>query len=152
MARKLDKDGGMEIRVRGRTAQLLAGELSVEDLDSEELARGYCKDKNGRFSGRPPMVVPRDLHDRMRKELLARGDALFAENYVDAVRTMADIAMNPAAEHKDRIRAAQYVIERVAGKVPDKVVLSASDPWQQIIDEIIVDHPDDKPARKEPSL
>lgn len=151
MARKLDRDGGMEVRVRGRTAQLLAGELDVADLDEEELARGYCKDKNGKFSGRPPMVVPRELHDRCRKELLKRGDDLFASSYVEAIQTMANIALDPRAEHKDRIRAAQYVIERVAGKVPDKVVLSAADPWQQIIDEIIVDHPDEQPVRKEPA-
>lgn len=136
---KREPNGRMRVVVAGRTAALLSGELDVADLDEEELARGYCKDKNGRFSGRPPMVVPRELHDRMRRELLKRGDDLFAESFVEAVRTMANIALDTRAEDKDRIKAAQYVIERVAGKVPEKVELSAADPWQSIIDKIVVD-------------
>lgn len=149
MAARKEPGSDVTMRVRGRTAMLISGELDVADLDDEELARGRCKDKNGRFTGKPPLVVPRSLHDRMRKELLLRGDKLFAENYTEAVRVMANIAMDPRAENKDRIKAAQYVIERIAGKVPDKVELSAADPWQTIIDRIVVDDPREAPVRSE---
>lgn len=131
--------GNMKVTVTGRTAMLLAGDLKVEDLDDEELARGYCKDKNGKFTGRPPLVVPRELHARMRQELLKRGEQVFAESFVDAITALAEIAKNKKVKESDRIRAAQYVVERIAGKVPDKVELSAADPWQMIIDRIIVE-------------
>lgn len=140
----------MPVRVGGRTAALLAGELDVEDLDEEELARGYCKDKNGRFTGRPPKVVPRELHDRMRRELLKRGEEVFAQSFVDSIRALADIACSPSVKDADRIRAAQYVVERIAGKVPEKVELSAADPWQTIIDRIVVDDPREAPVVREP--
>ncbi len=123
---------------RSRWQQLLDGDLSIDDLDDEELAKGRCRDKDGGFSGRPPKMVPRELSDRMRSELLKRGDALFAGAFVQAIEALGAIAASAEAKESDRINAAKYVIERVAGKVPDKVEVRAADPWQQIIDDILV--------------
>jgi hypothetical protein len=107
-------------------------------MDDEELARGQFKDHGGKFRGRPPRVVPKDIHDKMVRELLQRGQRMFQESYLNAISVMENIALDPRAEHKDRIKAAQYIIERLAGKVPERVVFESADPWQQIIDDIIV--------------
>lgn len=144
---------GVDLEVRGKMAKLLAGEISVEDMDDEELARGQFKDQGGKFRGRPPKAVPKVLHDKMVSELLKRGQFMFQESYLSAIRTFENIALDPLNEPKDRLKAAQYIIERLAGKVPDKVVIQSADPWQQIIDDIIVHDPDvvkqgGKPAKE----
>lgn len=130
----------VHVRVQSpRLAKLISGELKVEDLDDEELARGYPKDRGGKFRGRPPKMIPKELHDRMTRELLRRGQDMFRMEYQTAIEAMAKIAADPTEKSADRIKAAQYIIERVAGKVPDKVEIAAADPWQQIIDRIVVD-------------
>lgn len=141
----------VEIRIQSpRLAKLISGEMSVEDLDDDELARGYPKDKGGKFRGRPPSMIPKELHDRMVRELLRRGQAMFQQEFQDAIETLANIATSPTAKESDRIKAATYIIERVAGKIPEKLELHAADPWQTIIDRIVVDVPEDVPVRKEP--
>lgn len=128
--------------IKSRWEQLVDGELSVNDLDDEELAKGRCRDKDGGFGGRPPKMVPRELSDRMRSELLARGQSMFAEHFQTAIKVLAEIALDTSGDAKaaDRRAAAQYLIERVAGKVPDKIEVRSQDPWQQIMDDILVDN------------
>lgn len=106
-------------------------------LTPEELARGQLMDRDGRFIGRPPTFVPRAFHDACIRELLGRGRVLYKENYVKAIQAMTEIANSKSAKESDRIKAAQFVIERLEGKVPDKLEISAADPWQQIISGII---------------
>lgn len=152
MSRRVSRNSRGEVvkvdqSVTGKMAKLLAGEISVEEMDDEELARGQFKDSGGKFRGRPPRMVPKELHDKMVSELLKRGQFMFQESYLNAIRVMENIALNPMCEPKDRLKAAQYIIERLAGKVPDRVVLESADPWQQIIDDIIVDTPVPKPKK-----
>lgn len=104
----------------------------VETLDPTELARGQLKDKNGEFKGRPPAIVPRAFHDACIRELISRGKTLYQENYVQAINAMTEIAQN-GDKDSDRIKAAQFVIERLEGKVPDKVEISQSDPFKEMI-------------------
>lgn len=131
-------DGSVELRITGRYADLLAGRLSVEDLDMEELARCQLKDKNGKFTGRPPKYLPADLVQRMKREFFKRGDAIFEESYVDAVNVMRDIAINEKYDEGVRLRAAQYIVERVRGKTPDILVVETEKPWQVAIQRMVV--------------
>lgn len=138
--RKTGETVEVHVRIQSpRMAKLVSGEISVEDLDDEELARGMCRDKSGGFRGRPTKMVPRVIHERMQAELIKRGNLQFQEAFSGAIKAMADIAKDKKAKDADRIKAAQYVIERIAGKVPDKVEVHAADPWQTIIDEILID-------------
>lgn len=123
------------------------GEMTWEDftasLTPEELARGQIMDKNGGFTGRPPAFVPRAFHDACIRELLARGKTLYKENYVKAIEAMTEIATSKTAKDADRMKAAQFVIERLEGKVPERVEISNADPWQQIIDGIVAEVPEE---------
>lgn len=130
----------IEVRISGRYKQLIDGTLPVEELDDEELARCQLKDKNGRFTGKPPTFLPRALVLRMQREFFKRGDDLFAKSYVEAVKTMTNIMTDVNVDESVRLKAAQYVVERVRGKTPEHVVVSAEDaPWQKILTKIIVD-------------
>lgn len=111
----------------------------VNSLTAEELARGQLMDKNGNFQGRPPSFVPKAFHDACIKELLGRGRVLYKENYIKAISAMSEIASSKTAKDADRIKAAIFVIERLEGKVPDKLEIGVTDPWQTIINGIIAE-------------
>lgn len=119
-------------------AELIAGRISVEDMDNEELVRGQFKDAGGKFRGRPPRLIPREIHDRMRNELLLRGQQLFAESYLNAIRVYAEIAADPGVEPKARLRAAAMIIERIGGKTPERIELNVGDDkWTQALNKFV---------------
>lgn len=104
-----------------RMRDLAEGRLKVEDLDFEELQRGQLRDKNGNFTGRKPAVLPRAWHERVAQELIRRGESEFRKNFDGALKAMVDLATNPKVASRERFLASQYVIERIMGKIPDKL-------------------------------
>ena len=122
--------------------QLMAGLISVEDMDDEELARGQFKDKNGKFTGRPAVVIPREIHIKMKQELLRRGNDMFQTSFLEAIKTYTEVARDESNDPAVRLKAAQYVIERIAGKTPDKIEVSGDAPWQIILNKIILETED----------
>lgn len=143
------------IKVRGRWAEVMRdikdGKMTMKEfvaaLDPEELARGQMRAEDGTFRGAPPRWVPAELHQACVRELMARGDQIWKGAYLDAIKVFTDIAKNEAIEPKDRIKAAQYVVERIAGKTPEKVELSVVDPWEQIIGGIVAEAEDEAISR-----
>jgi hypothetical protein len=121
-------------------------------LTPEELARGQLMSKDGDFVGRPPSFVPRAFHDACIRELLGRGRQLYKENYIKAIEAMTGIAESKTAKEADRIKAATFVIERLEGKVPDKLEVSVADPWQQIISGIVAEADDEMVANAQEYL
>lgn len=132
-------DQALEVRISGRYKDLIDGIIDINTLDDEELARCQLKDKNGRFTGKPPTFLPRSLVQRMQREFFRRGDNLFSKSYVTAVQTMVDTMTDPMVDPAVRLKAAQYVVERVRGKTPEHVIVTGEDaPWQRILSAIIV--------------
>lgn len=138
MADSLGRMNG-QIRFSGRYRQLVEGTIGVEDLDTEELAKGRLKDKNGKFTGRPPKYLPRQLVDAMRSEHYRRVNAVLEESLSDQVKVMRDIAKDETVEAATRLKAAIYVYERFMGKTPDKVEVLRGDKVQDVVDRIMYD-------------
>lgn len=109
----------------------------VSSLHPRELARGQLFDSRGGFSGRPPSLVPRAFHDACIKELMKRGKVLYQENYIQAIQAMTAIAQNTAAKDADRIKAAQFVIERLEGKAVERVEIASAAPWQEFVGGVV---------------
>lgn len=131
------------VAVQGRMAQFMAGEITMADLDTEELLKGQLRADDGTFRGRPPKLIPREMHDEMVRELLARGDQLIRESFVDAIEAFKSIAKDRSLEPRDRLKAAQYLWERVAGKLADRVDLKvAMQPWELDVKGIIANIPE----------
>jgi hypothetical protein len=128
-----------------------AGEITMAEfvatLSPEELVRGQLKDHEGRFRGRPPKWVPAEFYQACIRQLLKQGEALWREAFFESIKTFTQIAQDPKIDPKDRLKAAQYVIERVAGKTPDKVEISVQQPWEQIIGGIVAEAEDEAIAR-----
>jgi hypothetical protein len=58
-----------------------------------------------------------------------------------AVASIVDLAQN-AANEGTRLKAAQYIVDRVLGKIPDAVQGAAGgkkEGWEQIIDSVLVE-------------
>lgn len=132
------KDGGYgkqyldpELQARmTRYQKLVHGIITVEDLDDEELARGQCRDANGRFSGNPPKNIPKDIHDALVKRLFERAREAFQAELLPAIQTLGELARSDAVEPADRIKAASLVIDRVMGKNAEVVVHKQDAPWE----------------------
>lgn len=138
------KDGSVDVRVGGRYAQLLLpvdhpDHLSVDDLDIDELSKGKLKDKNGKFTGRPPKFLPRQIVDAMRKEHYKRVNAVLEESLSDMVKTMRAIAMSKNEDGATRLKAAIYVYERFMGKTPDRLEIAPGAKVDDIVEEILYD-------------
>lgn len=116
----------------------------VETLTPEELVHGKLKDKDGKFRGRPPAWVPAEFHRACIRELMRRGKRLWQESYLDAIETMVKVAKGEVkgVTGADRLRAAQFIVERIEGKVPERLEVVDDSPWQQIIEGIVMEVPE----------
>lgn len=131
-------------REKSRYQQLMDGELTVDDLDDEEIMNGKCKDKDGHFRGRPPKTFPRALHDALHKEYQKRMQEKLNDYGELAISTLADVASSRMAAAPARVRAAEVLLERTMGKVPDKIFSEVSiKPFEEGIEGLLVDVEDD---------
>lgn len=128
------------VRVTGRYAEFLAGKITVEDLDDDELAQGRLKASDGTFRGRPPSVIPQEMVAAMRREWLKRANARLAEALLEkGIGTYVELAGNEEVDPGVRLRAADRIVERMMGKVPDKVEVAAEDPVETLFRKILND-------------
>jgi hypothetical protein len=125
------------VSFNGRMAKLLAGEISVRELDDVELARGQCRDENGRFTGPVPDAVPKQIHDERLRRLFERGDEKFQAGYLEAVDVFREVMNDPNNTAADRMRAAEFFIHNVRGKVPDRVVLGVEDKIERLFRDML---------------
>lgn len=145
-------DDDFSIRLRGRYAEFLAGKITVEDLDDDELAQGRLKASDGSFRGRPPRVIPADMVQAMRREWLARAEAKLRDALMEkGIGTLVALAENEDIDPAVRLRAADKIIERTMGKVPDRVHIAAEDPVESLFRSILSDPHGLAPAPHEPS-
>lgn len=132
------RGSSLTIRTQSKKmAMLIRGEMSVKDMDDEELVRMQFRDRNGKFTGRAPAVVPHELAAAAQKELLSRGQHLFEGHFLRAIQGLADLAAN-AVDESVKLKAQAMIVERVMGKTPDKVEISGEAPWQVILNRVIV--------------
>lgn len=126
-------------------ADVRAGEYTwadvVNDMDAQELARCRFRDSHGGWTGRPPQLVPAEFVRACHNEMMERFNVAFRENLQKATDELMKLALESDMEDKDRARLLQYIIERVTGKVPEKIEVRQADPWEQIIDDIVSEVP-----------
>lgn len=130
--------------VNERAAAFIRGEITVRDLDDQELQRGRFRSSDGRFRGGRPSYIPHEYHDEIVRRLLERGQERLREGYIDAVEVIVGIAIDSTVDAAVRLRAANIVQERVAGKTPDRVEMSVEvRPWERVLKGIIKTPPPD---------
>lgn len=131
------------VRVGRRNTAILTGAEDLSEWTEEELVRGQRKDKNGKWQGRPPSVVPKAIHDELVKRTLKEGAELMRTALVPACRVLATILEDEDAEDRDKIKAATIIMDRVLGKTPERVeVHQTEEPWFDALVESIVSLPE----------
>jgi len=136
----------------GMTMEEFVAQLSVE-----ELVKGKFRDKSGGFRGANPSWVPREFHRACLQELMRRGRDMWQKNYLVAIEAMTDIAAGrgPAgliATPGERLKAAQFVVERMEGKIPERLVVTEEERWRTVLDGIVAEVPPEAMARGRKAL
>jgi len=120
--------------IPSRYEAFMNGEITIEDLDEEEIMRGQLRGKDGTFRGRPPTFIPREFAQALaaaQKELIASEMAALV---MPAMRTLVEVMDKPHPQPGDnaKVQAAKLVLERNLGKVPETLELKAEiKSWEQ---------------------
>jgi len=113
--------GSTPVWVGKANRAILDGTEDLSLWDEEELLRGQRRGKNGRWVGPRPKVVPTAIHRELVQRRMLNAHTLLGENLVKAVQVLVDIATDRRADAAVRVKAANTIIERVLGKVPERV-------------------------------
>lgn len=133
--------------VPDRYMAFVDGDLSVEDLDDEEIMRGQIRNASGGFGGRPPKAIPREFYVAVVAEQHRRFQQQIAPKVEEALATLMQVMnrKNPVPGDAARVKAATYVIDRFAGRIPETVRVQAdvTTRFEQNIDAALVYDLDD---------
>lgn len=113
--RKVDTRGRAKIRVNAQTLAVIDNPASVTEWDDEELKRGQRRDKNGSFTGRPPSVLPREIHIEIQRRHIEKAASYFVEHAQEMATVLFNIAKNPEQDAKARVAAAKIMLDRALG-------------------------------------
>jgi hypothetical protein len=80
----------------------------------------------------------------MRKELFERAEVQLKKDLPDAAKFMAELIANEKVDTKTRLDAAKWLIERVMGKNPTQIQISADAPFMELLEELHRDPGPDK--------
>jgi hypothetical protein len=120
------------------------------ELTPEELARGQLMDRNGRFQGRPPAMVPRQFQQSCIREIQRRFNEKVQARLLDATDELIELSRSGFLDGKDRAKVLIYLLERVMGPIPKQVQITSGDEgWQGLLTQGFV-RPGDTPTAPPP--
>lgn len=133
---KLEKElpEDQETQELSRYQQFMAGQITVDDLDDEELAVGGFRNKNGGIT--KPRKLPREITEAFNRAIFDRAHQELKANTVSAARTVAEIMRNPVIEPDIRLKAASIMLDRNLGKAPQVVALTGDKAFEEIFSDI----------------
>ena len=129
---------------RSRMQMLIEGDLTMEDLDDEEINRMQLRNKNGNFAGRPPQWIPRELAGALRAEFQRRFQAKMQEMVPLALKGHEELLRSRHLAPGDaaRMSAIKEVYERTVGKVVQGVdahVVVEDKRFEDFVGDAIID-------------
>lgn len=140
--RQMKKTG----RAAPDTVEKLYGK-PLEDWDPEELARGRTRDKNGKFSGRAPEWMTREMHEAAmeRFKTLVREEARVHTH--TAVETLGKLLVDDEVDDKGKplvpasVKAdvAKFLYEHLVGKAKQPIEANVNVRLQSILAAVMVD-------------
>jgi hypothetical protein len=131
---KESAEGSDQIQSLSRYRQFQAGQITVDDLDDEELAACGFRASNGSIFR--PKNVPRELAQAFTRAIYERAEAEIRGLAINAAQTIGEIMKNRSNEPDIRLKAAITLIERNLGKTPQAISVSIEKPWEEVFDSI----------------
>lgn len=129
------------VRVGRSATDVMTGVDDLSEWDDEELKEGRRRDRHGNFSGRPPVVVPKKIHDELVRRTLAKAEQLLRENLHDAINELVRLATHESTDDKAKVKAIEMIMNRVMGRETQKVEVSGRAKWEIVLDGGIVSMP-----------
>lgn len=102
-----------------RYRQFVAGQITVDDLDDEELATCGFRATNGRIY--KPRNIPREMAQAFTKAVYERAQNELKAHTVKAAETVAKIMLDKNVEPDIRLKAANTLLDRGLGKAPQTI-------------------------------
>lgn len=130
-----------------RYRQFQAGQITVDDLDDEELATCGFRASNGRIY--KPRNIPREMAQAFTKAVYERAQDGIRASVVEAVEVVAGIMKNTKVEYDIRLKAANTLLDRGLGKAPQQINHSVElSGFEQVFDGIFSGRREDSRAGK----
>lgn len=117
-----------------RYQQFKAGQITIDDLDDEEIAACGFRAKDGRIY--KPRNVPRELASAFQKAMFDRAHQELRSHTVTAAQTVAEIMKNKTVEPDIRLKAASILLDRNLGKAAQVVSVTTDAPWEEVFNGI----------------
>ncbi len=127
------------VTVNDRALAFARGELTIADLDKEEIARAQFRNKAGDFRGRPADMVPREFATEMMRQHQEGVFKELAAQVLTALRTLDNVMKHGGIGDQARVKAAEIVLQYNIGKVPDKIEIKGElETWEHRVDAAVV--------------
>jgi hypothetical protein len=139
---------GRGVAIVSSTSRAIAdGEVDLSDWTDRELLEGRRADRNGKFTGKKPKLIPRQLVMELNRRRMGRAQALLLYSSVDAIEVLRSIVNDKQAARRTRIRAAEILLEQGLGKPRERMSLDVTRdddvlPWQPLMVNAIVGTPE----------
>jgi hypothetical protein len=117
----------------------------VESLDDKEVARCQLMDAAGRFTGRPPSIVPREFALAAARELKRRFEQIFKDEVTGIAKQYVELAKDDSIPAKDRAKMMQYAMERIFGAIPKEIFISQEAPWESVVTTVVAESEQEAP-------
>lgn len=101
---------------------------------NEELRRGAKKGHKAPAPG----LIPRACHEELLRRQGTRAHMRMIEELDQVTEEYLAIAKGQALADPSRIRAIEGIMNRVLGKAPERVQISAEEPWMKALKQVIV--------------
>lgn len=144
------RESRLLVRIGVSGAEVFEDPETILEWDDEELRRGYRRDpKTGKFNEKDaPNVVPRQVYNELWRRTVATANEKMRESLPEAVDILMGLARSTNVKDADRIKAIGMIMDRVLGKVPDKVLFAETDTgtkpkWADALDVSIVSGDED---------
>jgi hypothetical protein len=126
-----------------RDLEMLANSRKpLSEWDTEELARGRPRDKNGGFRGDTPKWITPLIVDEAKRRLKVGALETLSSKVLDAIEVVYQLMTNddfdgdgkPVVDSRTRLQAAMFIIEHTIGKPRQPVDLEAkADGYRQFL-------------------
>lgn len=123
--------------VKSNLQRFRDGEYPVSDWTDDEVFKGRPINLDGTFGGTFPNFTGRQ-NQQIKAELLKRGQREIDSMYKDVVKVLHHVALHGDTDAA-RVKAADLLMQRTAGKVTERIEVHQADPWQDMLDEIMDD-------------
>lgn len=117
-----------------RYQMFLAKQITVDDLDDEEITCFGFRDARGRIF--KPKNIPRELVTQFTRAIFDRSLDKLKTSSLEAARTLETLMLDPSVDASVRVKCAIEILDRTVGKAPLLVTLNAQAPWETIFEAI----------------